>query len=236
MQTAIDLNAPEVRSLRERVALACRVLAKQELVDYLGHVSARIPGTDYVFIRSRGAEQGNQLHMTAEHVTLVDLEARKVDGKYPQPDETKLHTELYKARPEIKAVAHTHQPIATIFGDLEKRILPMQGVMAQVCRHDIPIYPSARKVTTTEQGAEVARVMGNAPIVHLRNHGVTIAGDSVEEVSINAIWLEYEAKLTMWASMIGTPRGMSREDLEAQAGDGFGLEGRWRYYVSLLDE
>ena len=131
---------------------------------------------------------------------------------------------------------HTHQPIATIFGDLEKPILPMQGIMAQVCLHEIPIYPSARKVTTTEQGAEVARVLGDKPIVHLRNHGVTLAGQTVEEVAIWAIWLEHEAKLTMWASMIGTPRGMSRSDLEAQAADGFGMEGRWRYYVSLLDD
>ncbi|HXF35467.1 MAG TPA: hypothetical protein VN603_12925, partial [Candidatus Acidoferrales bacterium] len=76
MQTAVDVTTPEVKKLRERVALGCRVLAKLELVDYLGHVSARVPGTDFVFIRARGAEQGNQLHMTAEQVTLVDLEAR----------------------------------------------------------------------------------------------------------------------------------------------------------------
>lgn len=236
MQTAVDVNAPEVRRLRERVALGCRVLAKLELVDYLGHVSARIPGTDYVFIRARGAEQGNQLHMTAEQVSLVDLEARKVEGQFPPPDETKLHTEIYKARPDVQAVVHTHQPIVTIFGDLEKSILPMQGVMAQVCEHEIPIYPSARKVTTTEQGAELARVLGEKPIVHLRNHGIAIAGESVEQVCIYAIWLEHQAKLTMWASMIGKPRGMSREDLLAQSADGFGWDGRWRYYTSLLDD
>lgn len=236
MQTAVDLNAPEVKALRERVAMGCRVLAKLELVDYLGHVSARIPGTDFVFIRARGAEQGNQLHMTAEQVSLVDLEAKKVEGRYPPPDETKLHTEIYKARPDVRAVVHTHQSIATIFGDLEKPILPMQGVMAQVCEHEIPIYPSARKVTTTEQGVELARVMGERPIVHLRNHGIAVAGESVEQVCIYAIWLEHQAKLTMWASMIGKPRGMSREDLKAQSADGFGFEGRWRYYTSLLDD
>jgi L-ribulose-5-phosphate 4-epimerase len=236
MQAAVDLNAPEARSLRERVVTGCRVLAKLELVDYLGHVSARIPGTDLVFIRARGAEQGNQLHMTAEGVCVVDLEANKVEGKYPPPDETKLHTEIYKARPDVKAVVHTHQPIATIFGDLEKPILPMQGVMAQVCEREIPIYPSARKVTTTRQGAELARVLGEGGIVHLRNHGIAVAGESVEQACIYAIWLEHEARLTMWASMIGEPRGMSREDLEAQAAEGFGFEGRWRYYVSLLED
>lgn len=235
-QPALGLDPAVVQQLRETIALGSRVLAKLELVDYLGHVSARVPGSEYVLIRARGAEQGNQLQLTPEQVTLVDLEANHVEGAFRQPDETKLHTEIYKARPDVTAIVHTHQPIATIFGDLERPILPMQGVMASVVRDEIPIYPSSRKVTTTEQGAEVARVLGDKTIVHLQNHGVTIVGQRVEEVVINAIWLEHQAKLTLWASMIGTPRGMRRDELELQASDAFGFEGRWRYYTSLLDD
>lgn len=236
---AFDIDAPEVRALREKIALGCRILAKLELVDYLGHVSARIPGTDYVLIRARGAEQGSQLHMTYEQVTLVDMEARKLAGKFPPPDETKLHTEIYKARPDVQAVVHTHQPLVTIFGDLEKPILPMQGVMAAVlavCKHDIPIYHSARKVTTTAQGVDVARTLGEKNIVHLQNHGVTIAGATVEEVVIYAIWLEHQAKLTWWASQIGQPKGMRLDELALQASEGFGMEARWKYYASLLND
>jgi L-ribulose-5-phosphate 4-epimerase len=237
MTAPIDLESPDIRALRELIALGCRILAKLELVDYLGHVSARVPGTDMVLIRARGSEQGNQLHMTYKQVSLVDIDAVKIGGDYPVPDETKLHTEIYRARPDVQAVVHTHQPLATIFGDLERPILPMQGVMAQVVKQGaIPIYRSARKVTTTEQGAEVAKVLGEKEIVHLQNHGVTIAGQTVQEVVVNAIWLEHQAKLTWQAAMIGTPRGMSNDDLQAQAADGFGMEGRWRYYVSLLDE
>jgi ribulose-5-phosphate 4-epimerase/fuculose-1-phosphate aldolase len=237
MTAPIDLESPDIRALREKVALGCRILAKLELVDYLGHVSARVPGTDQVLIRARGAEQGNQLNMTYKHVSLVDIDAVKIGGEFTVPDETKLHTEIYRVRPDVQAVVHTHQPLATIFGDLERPILPMQGVMAQVVRQGaIPIYHSARKVTTSEQGAEVARILGDKAIVHLQNHGVTIAGTTVEEVVINAIWLEHQAKLTWWASMIGTPRGMSSEDLAMQASEGFGMEARWRYYASLLGE
>ncbi len=225
-----------VRELCEKVALGSRVLAKLELVDYLGHVSARLPGGDRVYIRSRGTEQGNQLHMTADQVAIVDLEAQKIEGPFPQPDETKLHTEIYKARPDVTAVVHTHQPMATIFGAVDRPILPMQGVMAQVCEHEISIYPSSLKVRTTVQGAEVARLLGDRPIVHLRNHGIAIAGHSVEEVVINAIWLEHQAKMTLWASLLGTPHAMSREEVLAQSREGVGLEGRWRYYVSLLDD
>ncbi|MFN2450624.1 MAG: class II aldolase/adducin family protein [Candidatus Baltobacteraceae bacterium] len=231
-----DLDRAVVQGIREKIALGSRVLAKLELVDYLGHISARVPGSELVLIRARGDKQGSQLHLRAEQVTLVDLEAEHVEGQFRQPDETKLHTEIYKARPDVTSIVHTHQPLATIFGDLERPILPMQGVMASVVRDDIPVYHSARKVSTTAQGAELARVLGDKKIVHLQNHGVAIAGQSVEEVVINAIWLEHQAKLTLWASMIGQPRGMSRQDLEAQAKDAFGLEGRWQYYIGLLDD
>jgi len=156
---AFDLRVPAVRALREKIALGCRILAKLELVDYLGHVSARVPDAEFVLIRARGAEQGNQLHMTYKQVTLVDLEAQQVAGKFPPPDETKLHTEIYKARPDVTAIVHTHQGLTTVFGDLERPILPMQGVTASVLAQvgqEIPIYRSSRKVTTTEQGVAVA--------------------------------------------------------------------------------
>jgi ribulose-5-phosphate 4-epimerase/fuculose-1-phosphate aldolase len=64
---------------------------------------------------------------------------------------------------------------------------------------------------------------------------VVIAGGSVEEVVIKAIWLENQAKLTLMASLVGTPRGMRPEDVEFQAKEAFGIEGRWRYYTSLVD-
>ena len=238
MDATLDLNAPEIRALREKIAIGSRILAKFELVDYLGHISARVPGSDdTILIRARGDASGNQANMTYKQVSVANLDAQKIGGKFPVPDETRLHTEIYKVRPDVTAIVHTHQGLATVFGDLEKPILPMQGVMAQVlAQGDIPIYHSSRKVTTVEQGADVARILGDKSIVHLQNHGVTIAGTSVEEVVIHAIWLEHQAKLTWWASMIGTPRGMRPDELALQAGEGFGMAGRWSYYVSLLDD
>lgn len=221
-------------ALREKVSLGSRILAKLGLVDYLGHVSVRVPGTGHVLIRARGAEQGNQLHMTPADVALVDLEAQHVDGPRA-PDETRMHTEIYKARPDVSAVLHTHQEIVSIFGDLERPILPVAGVAANLALEPFPTYPSARKITTAEQGADVARVLGDAPFVHLRNHGLTLVGESVEEVVLHAIWLEHHAKMTMWASVIGTPRGMSREEASLKAKERFGDDARWKYYVSLLD-
>src|SRR5207237_10062061 len=98
------------QELRQKVALGSRVLAKFELVDYLGHLSARIPGSDCVLIRARGAEQGDQRRMTPEQVSLVDLEANHLEGEYRPPAETRLHTEHYKPRPDARAAVRPHRP------------------------------------------------------------------------------------------------------------------------------
>jgi L-ribulose-5-phosphate 4-epimerase len=233
--TAVDLGSEQVRELREKIATGSRILAHMGIVDYLGHISARIPGSPYVLIRARGAEQGDQRRMTPDDIALVDLEAKQIDG--PRcPDETALHTEIYKVRPDVAAIAHTHQPIATIFGDLGRPILPMQGLGANLCLPDIPIYPSARKITTSEQGADVARTLGHHTFLHLRNHGLTFVGAGVEQVVLSAIWIEHQAKITMWAATIGEPRGMDPEEAQIKAKERFGDDARWRYYVSLLDD
>ena len=70
----------------------------------------------------------------------------------------------------------------------------------------------------------------------MNGSAMLICGVSVEEVVVKAIWLEHQARLTLLASAIGTPRGMRAEDVEHQVNEAFGLEGRWRYYTSLLGE
>ncbi|WP_206916134.1 class II aldolase/adducin family protein [Alicyclobacillus suci] len=236
MSEAISVNQEVVQELREKIATGCRILAKLELSDYLGHVSARVPGTDYVLIKARGLVVGNLLDMTPDKVVMVNMEGEMVDGDYRQPDEVVLHTEIFKKRPDVMSVVHTHQPITTVFGDQNKKILPMQGVMADVLRKDIPTYYSSRKVVAHEQGAEVADILGDSDVIHLKNHGVVTVGESVEQAVIRAIWLEHQAKLTLLGSILGEPQGMSQKELEQQRSDAGPIDGRWMYYKGLLGE
>lgn len=230
----VDLQV--IDELKKKVALGCRILAKLELSDYLGHVSARVPETDYVLIKARGLDAGNLLDMTPDKVLIVDIEGRPVEGDLLPPDEVKLHTEIFRYREDVQSVVHTHQPVSTVFGDLGLEILPMQGVMASVLKDEIPVFPSSRKIVSTEQAAGVAKTLGGASVIHLRNHGIVTVGSRVEEAVINAIWLEHQAKLTMQAMSIGKPTGMSREEVLLQIEDMGGIEGRWNYYTSLLDK
>lgn len=235
MGEAINIDRQIVEELKEKVATGCKILAKLGLADYLGHVSARVPGTDYVLIKARGSDLGNLLEMTPERVVMVDLEANHVEGSYRAPAETKLHTEVFKARPDVMSLVHTHQHISTAFGAAGKPILPMLGVMSAVCAKPMPTYLSSLKIVTTEQGADVARVLGDAIGCHLKNHGVLLTGRSVEEAVINAVWLEMQAKMTLLATMIGTPSPQTLEEVQLNIEQADPIAGRWNYYVSLLD-
>jgi L-ribulose-5-phosphate 4-epimerase len=232
---AENLNQEMVQELKEKVATGCRILAKLGLADYLGHVCARVPGTRYILIKARGTDLGNLLEMTPERVIMVDLEANHVEGKYRAPAEVKLHTEIFKARPDVMATVHTHQHLATAFGAAGKPILPMLGIMSVVCAKPLPVYQSSLKIVTTEQGAAAARMLGDAIGCHLKNHGVLMTGKSVEEAVINAIWLEMQAKMTLLATMIGTPSPQAPEEVQLNIEQADPIAGRWKYYVSLLD-
>jgi L-ribulose-5-phosphate 4-epimerase len=231
-----NLDQSIIQGLKEKIATGCRILAKLGLADYLGHVSARVPGTDYVLIKARGTDLGNLLEMTPERVVMVDLEANHVEGAYRAPGETRLHTEVFKARPEVMALAHTHQHLSTAFGAAGKPILPMLGIMSAVCAGPLPVYQSSLKIVTAEQGRDVARTLGAAIGCHLKNHGILMTGTSVEEAVINAIWLEMQAKMTLLASLVGTPSPQTPEEVQLNIEQADPIAGRWKYYVSLLDQ
>src|SRR5215469_14072718 len=104
---------PAESDLRRELADVCRVLFRLHLVDYMGHPSARIPGTDRVLIKPRHSEQIRaQDQIRPEDMAVIDLEGRPLAGEYPPPGERFIHTAIYRARPDVQAIVHTHQPMA----------------------------------------------------------------------------------------------------------------------------
>ena len=93
--------ADELSQLRQKVALSCRILAMTGLVkETTGHVSARIPGTNEMLIRARGAGESGLLFTRAEDVLRVDFDGKgaPADGPIGNPMELPIHGEIYKAR------------------------------------------------------------------------------------------------------------------------------------------
>jgi L-fuculose-phosphate aldolase len=105
--------AATAQSLREQVAWACRILALEGYADLtLGHVSGRATGDDLVHIKRKGVALDE---VDADDVIELDLRHDEVPLTPDMHLEAVLHTEVYKARPDVGAVVHGHPPFATAF-------------------------------------------------------------------------------------------------------------------------
>lgn len=178
--------------LRTRLALGCRVLAMEGLGDVvLGHVSAREPGTDRFWMKaaSVGLEE-----IGVQQLVLVDFEGNKLAGDLPRHGEYPLHAEVYRRRPEVNAVVHVHPLYSTVFSALDEPLRPITHEGAWFT----PPPPRFTEITdlilTREQGALVAEVMGQQDALFMRNHGVLVAGRTVQEACLKAITLERAAR------------------------------------------
>jgi ribulose-5-phosphate 4-epimerase/fuculose-1-phosphate aldolase len=170
-----DYESPLGRSIRESIALACRLMIDRELKP--SHVSARVPGSDLILVRTRGGGT------TSDHVVLVDADGARIAGGGDPPIELPLHTEIYRRRPDVRAVLHTHQPQAVRLGDRA----------AGDPTNEIPVYPHSDQITTVERGRDVAQLLADGTAVHLWRHGMAFAGTSIEAVVDLAIALEETA-------------------------------------------
>jgi ribulose-5-phosphate 4-epimerase/fuculose-1-phosphate aldolase len=241
--------------LRERVAEACRVLARLDLTKAAtGHVSARVPGQDKVLIRARGPNELGVRYTTAREVVAVDFDGKIVETTaegLASPQEVFIHTAIYGTRPEIASVVHVHPATVVLFTMCDKPLLPLFGAYdpsgLALALEGIPTFDRSILVSTPELGADLVKAMGNAKTCMMRGHGITTAGPSVEEAALYAIHLNDLATINYQAYLLGNPRPISEEDqavfrrgLLAPRGGGAGAGGRsgalWRYYVNLTKD
>ncbi len=227
--------AQEGAELRERVAVACRVLAMEGHVDITqGHVSARHPGTPYYWIKASGLGLDE---VTADDVVLVDLEGQLVWGQGRPHSELPIHAEIYRARPDVMAVVHTHPPYATAFAasDVPLRPVSHEGALFWP---DVPRYTfTTDLVVTKEQGEALAKTLGSARACLMRNHGIVTVGSSVEEAALFALQLERAAKLQILAACLGPYTWTPDAEVAQKAAHLHSprqLERNWSYYVRKL--
>src|SRR5262245_63157986 len=106
-----DMAQISETTLRQQLADCHRMMVMAELLDYSGHVSARIPGTDRILILPRDASRAG---VTADDMLVVGLDGKVLDGNRLPPTETAIHLGVYRARADVHAVGHGHPPMATL--------------------------------------------------------------------------------------------------------------------------
>jgi L-ribulose-5-phosphate 4-epimerase len=213
------MDDAQIQDLRGQVALANRLLHHYSLGAYEGHVSARVPGEDLVIIRARPAVSLSRVQ--PKDLMIVDFHGNVVEYNPEYPDRVNgwsLHTEIYKARPEIASVTHTHQKWCTVLGIAGRDVLPLlHPPTASVAAEAWPVYDEdGGLVHNPEQGQRVAELLGNNVACHLRNHGMVFVGTTVSKSVLAAADAEEQAEITWLSMLAGTPEPIEMKYVEAE--------------------
>jgi ribulose-5-phosphate 4-epimerase/fuculose-1-phosphate aldolase len=234
-------------ALAKKVALSCQILAKLGLFkETTGHVSARSADNTAMLIRGRGREESGLLFTRPSEVVRADFDGHKLGKKslLKTPNESVIHGELYKARPNIGGIVHAHPPsiVLTSMAGIELR--PIFGGFdprgMRMAIKGIPVYPSSLTLHKVEHVHEMMDAMGDNDVCVLRGHGVVVCGSSVEDATIKAIKLDNLATLNLQAALLGNVVSISQEDQHAfltrksTGMGGGGAETLWRYYCEWL--
>lgn len=240
MREPIDTPALEgsLAGLREVVAQAGQVLYRLGLADYLGHASARVPDSDRVVIKPKHSPTVRGMHrLGGPDMVVVDLDGRLVEGEDPPPAEVFIHTEIYRARPDVGAVVHTHQPSATLMGVIEAPILPILHIPAVFVREPVPLWPCPLLVTTPELGADLAAALGGGRFGHLQGHGIVSVAGTVPDATVGASMLEHLAEANLRVLQTGRrPRAIPPEEIDQLGREAAPVAGRWAYFRQLVEE
>jgi len=193
--------------LIDDLVVANRILDNENILDGLGHVSVRSLTNPNHFFQSRDLAPGL---VTAADILEYDLDGNPVNPKAPPSvRERFIHGSIYKARPDVKSVVHSHMPSVLPYTDVTTPLRAMYH-MAAFLVPGVPMF-EIRKVAghigmlvdDAKSGDALAQALGNKTVVLLRGHGAAIVGSSVPDAVSNAIFLDVNARAQSQAIALG---------------------------------
>jgi HCOMODA/2-hydroxy-3-carboxy-muconic semialdehyde decarboxylase len=193
--------------LHEDLVAANRILAEHGVIDAYGHVSIRSPKDPKRFFLAR--------NIAPETVQMPDLLEYGLDGEPVDParkgdsvTERYIHSEVYRARPEVMAVVHNHSPSVVPFSVTN---VPMRALfhMAAFIGEGVPNF-EIRKVKKgsdllirdAKLGAALAKTLGGKPAALMRGHGSVVVGESLPRAVGRSVYLEMSARMQMQALLL----------------------------------
>ena len=166
-----------------------------------GNVSARDPQTGLVVIKPSGVRYE---HLRPEQLVVIDLDGRTVEGNLKPSSDTASHLYIYRQRPDVGGIAHTHSPYATAFAALGRPIPACLTAIADEFGGPIPCAGFAL-IGSEEVGREVVAHLGTSPAVLLKQHGVFTVGRDAEAAVKAAVMVEDAARTVYLAMQLGRP-------------------------------
>jgi L-fuculose-phosphate aldolase len=200
---AIPMDEP-----RQMLADALLMMERAEVIDFNGHMSCRLPGTDHILINSGKSVRSA---LTAADIIAIDMDGKPVDGDVVPPMEFHIHTEIYRRRPDVNAVAHTHPLWSTLFSMTGQVVEPV--TMQAAVMGEVQVFGKTASINVKPLAEELAATLGAHRVVMLRSHGAVVVGADIVEAFVLGIYLEETARRQYMAKNLGTPYTLTAEEV-----------------------
>ena len=201
---------PVPQDFMEDLVASSHILAHHGVLDAFGHARVRHPADPNRYLLSRNLAP--EL-ITAADILEYDLDSEPVNPNGPRGYlERYIHGEIYKSRPDVHAVIHTHSPSVGPFGVITHQMRPIYH-MAGFLGRGVPVYDIRKEsgqmtdilVREASHGADLARVLADKSMALMRGHGNVVVGRDIKVATYRALYTEMNARLQMQAMMAGGP-------------------------------
>jgi ribulose-5-phosphate 4-epimerase/fuculose-1-phosphate aldolase len=230
----------DLKTAIDELVIANRIVAAEKVCDAFGHVSLRHPEDPQKFLLSRG--RAPELIQASDIMTFT-LQGETAAGQGKPYLERFIHGAIYEARPDVRAVVHSHSYSVVPFSVIGEKLRPIMHVCATIGA-DVPVWEPQTNfgdtdmlVANMEQGRDLARVLGGRTSVLMRGHGSTVAGGSLREAVYAAVMLETNANLQLKAQAFGPVTFLTPGEIELirarqnKGRPGEGFDRAWQYWL-----
>ena len=186
--------------LRQQVCSLHAELPRNNLVTWTsGNISGRDPETGLVVLKPSGVMYPD---LTPDKMVVLDLNGKVVEGDLKPSSDTATHIYIYRGRPDINGIVHTHSTFATAFAAVGKPIPPVLTAICDEFGGEIPLGGFA-PIGDEAIGEEVLRSIGSSPVILMQNHGVFAIGDTPKAALKAAVMVEDAARTVYYALQLG---------------------------------
>ncbi len=207
----------------EELVAANHILFARGVVDGFGHVSVRHATDSAMFLLSRSMAPA--LVASADILTY-DLKGSEVQGDLrPSYIERFIHSEIYRARPDVMAVVHSHSPAVIPFSVVKGAAIRPVYHLAGFLGESTPVYEIREDagestdllIRDSRLGAALSRCLDQHVAVLLRGHGSTVVGENLRQAVFRAVYLEMNARIQADALQLGEVTYLTAEEAAAAA-------------------
>lgn len=212
--TAVDDVRSTVLRLRAEVCALHAELVRYGLVVWTaGNVSARVPGQDLLVIKPSGVDYDA---LTPDSMVVCDLDGRVVDGVHAPSSDTEAQAYVYRHRPDVGGVVHTHSPYAVAWAARGEAIPCVTTMCADEFGGDIPVGPFA-VIGDDSIGRGIVETLAGSrsPAVLMQNHGVFAVGATAKAAVKAAVMCEDVARSVHLARQLGEPIPIEQRHVDA---------------------